>query len=284
MSRAALIRYGAYPCLFGGSAAAILLMATFGRPSAVLYGVVAAAAIAGVALLERIHPYEVQWLDDHGDAWADRLHLVVNFAMLAGAAFLASAIAPAMPDLGVWPQRWPIPLQVVLAGAILDAGLYAMHRASHRYAFLWRLHAVHHAAERLYWVNGERRHPLSAIALAAPGLVATSVLGAPADVVSAWLAILSVHLAFQHANIDYCVGPLRGFVGVAQSHRIHHRRDYETNQVNFGEFWLIWDRVFKTYKADPSPPRAGDVGLRNEDVPQDYGEQLRWPFATRRTP
>ena len=284
VSRTAFIRYWAYPGIFGGAAAVILLIGTFGRPGALLYGIVALAAIACVALLERVHPYETQWLDDHGDASADRVHLLVNFAMLAGAGYLAAAIAPVMPHLSVWPHRWPIPLQVVLAGAILDAGLYAMHRASHRYGFLWRLHAVHHAAERLYWINGERRHPLSALVLATPGLVATSLLGAPADVVTAWLAILSVHLAFQHANIDYSVGPLRLILGVAQSHRIHHRRDYEPNQVNFGEFWLIWDQLFGTYKSDPSPPRAGDVGLRDDVVPQGYAAQLRWPFASRSNP
>ncbi|WP_422822321.1 sterol desaturase family protein [Vreelandella nanhaiensis] len=34
-----------------------------------------------------------------------------------------------------------------------------MHRASHRIGWLWRLHAPHHSAERLYWLNGKRRHP-----------------------------------------------------------------------------------------------------------------------------
>ncbi|CAD0264297.1 hypothetical protein DENIT_20187 [Pseudomonas veronii] len=28
--------------------------------------------------------------------------------------------------------------------------------------WLWRFHMVHHSAERLYWMNGERGHPLHA--------------------------------------------------------------------------------------------------------------------------
>ena len=32
-----------------------------------------------------------------------------------------------------------------------------MHRANHACGVLWRLHALRHSPERLYWLNSERQ-------------------------------------------------------------------------------------------------------------------------------
>lgn len=279
MKPAVLIRYGAYPVVFGSAVGAVLLVANTDNPWPG-FALVAVLGIAAVALLERLQPYEPGWLEDHGDTLSDALHVLVNLAMLAGTAYALHALGGALPKLDIWPLSWPLWGQVVLAGAIIDAGLYAMHRLSHHVDWLWRLHAVHHGAERLYWMNGERRHPLSALVLATPGIACTVGIGAPPLVISAWFTLLSVHLAFQHANLDYRLGPFRRIFGVAEVHRWHHKRDYKDSQVNFGEFWMLWDRLFGTYRDHPGAVRAGDVGLGDKLCPKSYWHQLRWPFQS----
>lgn len=162
--------------------------------------------IALVAGLERVQPYERAWLHDHGDLSADVLHGAANLGLLAGTAYALHALHGLWLANTPWPTNWPAWTQLLLAGVIVDVGLYGMHRFSHRFARVWRLHAIHHSAERLYWLNGERRHPLSALLMAGPGLGLAVGLGAPPHILSAWLALLSVQLAFQHANLDYRVG------------------------------------------------------------------------------
>lgn len=274
----AAVRYGAYPLVMGATATAATLVLLRVLPAWPTLLIAAVAGIGAVALLERLQPFERAWQRDHGDTHADVLHGLVNFALLAGTAYGLHALRAVVPAGSAWPTTWPAWVQCLLAGAILDLGLYAMHRVSHRFAWAWRLHAIHHSAERLYWLNGERRHPLSALLMAGPGLVMIVALGAPALVVSVWLAMLSVHLAFQHANLDYSVGPLRRWLGTAELHRWHHKREYEDAQVNFGEFWLVWDRVFGTFLDQPGHVGAGDVGLREDTIPAAYGAHLRWPF------
>ena len=102
-----------------------------------------------------------------------------------------------------WPDQWPLWAQALAVGAVLDLSLYSVHWLSHRVAWLWRFHAIHHSSERLYWLNGERRHPLHVGMMAAPGLLAVVLMGAPALAVGAWLGLLAVHLAFQHSSLDY---------------------------------------------------------------------------------
>ena len=276
-----IVRYGAYPLVFGGAAAAVFAAADATHTAGLRFALIAAGGVLAVALLERLQPFQPAWNQDHGDTWTDALHLLVNLGLLSAAAGLLHALAGALPATAPWPRHWPVGVQIIAAGAVVDLGLYAMHRLSHRIAWLWRLHAIHHSAERLYWMNGERRHPLSAVLLAGPGLAATALLGAPPAVVSAWLTLLTVHLAFQHANLDYSLGPLRGILGVAESHRWHHKREYEDAEVNFGEFWLLWDRLFGTYRDPRTPLAANAVGLREAGFPATYAAQWRWPFARR---
>lgn len=278
-----LIRTTSYPLIAGGAALLLIHLASIGMAYWPLFPLVVAVGITLVALLERVAPFEPDWNRDHdGDTATDALHLFVSYLLTQSAVAMAFGLRGLLPEgVALWPTFAPLWLQVLLAGLILDLGLYIMHRASHASGFLWRLHAIHHGSERLYWLNGGRRHPLSALALAAPGLTVLLVLGATPIAVGAWLSFMSVHLAFQHANLDYRLGPLRHLLGVAEMHRFHHKRDFEDAQVNFGEVFLIWDRLFGTLHDAPRSPGKGEVGLRDEKIPASYWMQLRWPFLPR---
>lgn len=253
-----LLRVTAYPVVFGLSFWAVLEIVA--RPAWQWPGLAAVALVAMtvVAALEWVIPYQRAWLEDHDDLATDIAHALVNLAVLAGTAFALNALRVDLPS--VWPDAWPAWAQVLIAGAVMDLGLYLMHRASHHIGWMWRLHAPHHSSERLYWLNGERRHPLSAMLLASPGLLVVVALGAPPVIVSAWLTLLAVHLAFQHANVDYRMGPLRYVLGVAEIHRWHHKREYEDAQVNFGEFWMLWDHLGGTFHDRPNGVVAGELG------------------------
>ncbi len=275
-----LIRTLAYPLIAGGLAIVLFTMASQGVVYWPLFPLVVIAGITIVALLERIAPFEPEWNRDHGDTRVDALHLIVSHALIQSAIAISFGLRALMPEnFALWPTAAPMWAQVLMAGAIMDLGLYAMHRASHASGLLWRLHALHHSPERLYWLNGGRRHPLSALVLAGPGLTVLFLLGATPIAVGAWLSFMSIHLAFQHANLDYKLGPFRYVFGVAEMHRWHHKREFEDAQVNFGEVWLIWDHLFGTFHDAPKSPGKGEVGLHDESIPKGYWQQLRWPFA-----
>ena len=275
-----LIRTASYPLIAGGAALLLIHLARIGVAYWPLFPLVVAVGITLVALLERLSPYEPDWNRDHdGDTVGDALHLFVSYLLIQSSVAIAFGLRDLLPAHWVlWPQQAPMWAQVLLAGLILDLGLYAMHRASHASGFLWRLHAIHHSPERLYWLNGGRRHPLSALVLAGPGLTMLFLLGATPIAVGAWLSFMSVHLAFQHANLDYRLGLLRHVLGVAEMHRFHHKRDFEDAQVNFGEVFLIWDRLFGTFHDATRSPGKGEVGLHGDNMPSSYLQQLRWPF------
>jgi sterol desaturase/sphingolipid hydroxylase (fatty acid hydroxylase superfamily) len=276
------VPYGIYPLTL-----AVVLIVAWAVAAGIapwpLLPAVVAAAIVAIALLERRFPFEAAWLQDQGDLRADIVHAVVNWGLLSGAGWAVHTVVHAILGPGVlWPTAWPVASQLLLVALVVDIGLYAMHVASHRWPWAWRLHAVHHSAERLYWLNGERRHPLSALLMGGPGLLALAALGAPPTLVSAWLAVVAVHLAFQHANLDYRLGPLRRWIAGAETHRWHHKREYEDAQVNFGEVFLVWDRLFGTFLDETQRLAPDAVGLRGRTAPASYVRQLAWPFQVPR--
>lgn len=274
-----LIRYTAYPLIAASLFMLLLTMATQGVVYWPSFPLVVLAAVSVVALLERLAPFEPEWNQDHGDTRVDVLHLIVSHVLIQISVAIAFGLRSWLPDtMDLWPSTLPMWAEVLLAGAILDLGLYAMHRYSHVSGFLWKLHALHHSPERLYWLNGGRRHPLSALVLAGPGLMVLFLLGATPIAVAAWLSFMSIHLAFQHANLDYKLGPFRYVFGVAEMHRWHHKREFEDAQVNFGEVWLIWDHLFGTFHDAPKSPGKGEVGLHEDRIPSGYWAQLAWPF------
>lgn len=209
----------------------------------------------------------------------DILHAAFSLTLIITVVEIVSLSRSFLPIATLWPSQMNLAWQLLLAGFIIDFGLWFMHWLSHKNDVLWRLHALHHSSERLYWLNGERRHPISAIVLSSPGLMVVILLGAPANVIGAWFAIVGVHLAFQHANLDYTVGVFRKLLGVAEVHRWHHKREYEDAQVNFGEFWMLWDQLFGTYREGQNGVIAGEVGIR-DPMPLGYKDQLFWPFRS----
>lgn len=164
------IRFGSYPAVMGATALLLVWSAQNELPYYPAVPLIAALGVPFVAVLERHLPFHAAWLKDRGDTACDVMHAVVNLCVLFAVHFLLSAL----PDLAahaVWPRDWPVWAQALLAGIIVDFSLFAMHQLSHRVHWLWRFHAIHHSAERLYWLNGERRHPLHAAIMAGPGLL-----------------------------------------------------------------------------------------------------------------
>lgn len=237
---------------------------------------------AVIAILERRLPFHRPWNEDQGDRRADRIHYAAN--LLVGQASLglygvihAATGAPSWGLAGLaFGAAW-------LVGLVLfDLGLYAVHRWSHGGGLLWRLHAVHHSSTRIYMLNGQRRHFVHEICEGLPGLAALFAAGAPPALVSAVLGTVTLHLAWQHANIAYQLGALGHVIAGAESHRWHHQRQWRDVQGNYAAVLALWDRLFMTdlRRATAAPT---DVGMDDEPtLPKDWVGQHVWPFRSRR--
>lgn len=271
----------AYPVILGTATVLLVGGVAAGLSYWLLAPMVLGASALVVVALEHAMPWSSAWQRDHGDTRTDAAHIVANLFVGHVSIAMYSALLGS-GSRGIWPAGLPFFVQFLIAAIVMDLGLYVIHRASHHVGWLWRLHAIHHSAPRLYWLNGQRRHVVHEVLEGTPGIVVLGVVGAPASVISCSVGVLAVHLMMQHGNFRQRVGALDSVFAVAQLHRWHHQRRYAATQGNYGALLSVWDRLFGTMLARAGEATA-DVGMDDEpDLPVAWWAQLAWPFRARR--
>ncbi len=145
-------------------------------------------------------------------------------------------------------------LTIVVAMVLLDFAVYLQHVLFHAVPALWRLHRMHHADLDFDVTTGARFHPLEILASMLIKFAVIAALGPPAVAVLLFEVALNATAMFNHANVNIPVAfdrLLRLIVVTPDMHRVHHSvRPSETNS-NFGFNLPWWDRLFRTYRAQP---------------------------------
>jgi sterol desaturase/sphingolipid hydroxylase (fatty acid hydroxylase superfamily) len=149
--------------------------------------------------------------------------------------------------LGLWSA---IPA-VVLANFIG----YAWHRLRHAMP-LWRVHQLHHAAERLDISGAFMFHPLETIVEALLFTTSSAViLGATVEAAELAGTVGFFCACFQHANIR-TPRWLGYVVQRPESHSVHHARGIHA--FNYADLPMV-DIIFGTFKNPPE--RTSEVGF-----------------------
>lgn len=200
---------------------------------------------------ERVIPRWRRWPNNLGVVLIDTLaaRLVapsgaVGFAILAEAKGWGLFHLITMPD-------W---LELSLAVAILDLGIYFQHRAFHRLPALWRFHLMHHSDLDLDVTSGARFHPVEILISLGIKFLLITILGASALSVFVFEILLNATAMFNHSNVripERLERALRCFLVTPDMHRVHHSILQRETDSNFGFNLPWWDCLFRTYRAAP---------------------------------
>ncbi len=261
-----------------------------GVEPALAVGPPVAATYLFLALSERWLPWHRSWLRARGDLPTDLGLFLLNtgFAVLATPAVLAAGAGLGSRLAGrigaeFWPVAAPLTVQFPLALGVAELVEYSFHRAMHEVPWLWRFHATHHSAPRLYWLNAARFHPIDLFLVGTVKLVPLAALGAGPEIFALVTLFSGVHGAFQHANVPVRIGPLNWVFSMTELHRWHHAPDPEFANHNDGGNLIVWDVVFGTrfLPADREPPE--EIGIRDLPAfPPGLLANLLAPFRWRR--
>ena len=222
--------------------------------------------------------------------WASNLGIVFLNSALLRIVFPATAVAVAVlaqeRGWGLLNQHdVPFALAVVASVVALDFAIYLQHVMFHAVPALWRLHRVHHADLDFDVTTGARFHPIEILVSMLIKMAAIMVIGPPAVAVMVFEVLLNATAMFNHANVRLPPAAdrlLRLFVVTPDMHRVHHSvEEHETNS-NFGFNLSLWDRLFRTYKAQPDAGHERmTIGIRGYRAPKlvsDLPGMLVLPF------
>ena len=180
---------------------------------------------------------------------------------------------------------WPLWFEVILAFIILDFAIYLQHIATHKIPLLWRLHKVHHSDRDLDASSALRFHPIEIVLSMIYKCALVLLIGPAVIAVLIFEICLNASAIFNHANLilpQWLDRALRPFIVTPDMHRVHHSIIVSETDSNFGFNFSIWDRVFKTYQAQP---KAGHtemtIGLSEHqtNAPTNLIWSLKLPFA-----
>ncbi len=182
--------------------------------------------------------------------------LRIGFPFLA----IEAAIIAEQNSAGIL-RGLPPAVAVVVGILILDLVIYWQHRILHAVPLLWRLHRMHHADTGFDVTTGVRFHPLEIVLSMLLKLAAIAILGIVPLAVLSFEIMLSTGALFTHANLRLPARverALRLLVVTPDMHRIHHSWHRDETNSNFSFHLSIWDRLFRSYRAEP---RDGQLGI-----------------------
>ena len=181
------------------------------------------------------------------------LDQIVNLAVGAGFLVVYSFLSrhAAILDL-------PSHSLVTWIAAVLlhDLAYYLFHRASHRVNILWAAHAVHHQSEDYTFAVSLRQ---GAIATWVSYLfyLPLAILDVPVEVFVVVHGVYQVYQFLVHTRFIPGLGPLEHVLATPVLHRVHHGRDAEFLDKNYGGFFIIWDKLFRSFAPYTREPDYG---------------------------
>jgi len=146
---------------------------------------------------------------------------------------------------------WAVLIITILA---LDFAVWLQHVMSHRWAWFWRLHRMHHSDLDIDVTTALRFHPLE----------------------------IFISLIYKSAVIIALGAPLMAVLVTPDMHRVHHSIDKRETNHNYGFCLSWWDRLFRFYTDQPREGHTGmTIGLTEfrQSKDQTFGRLLIQPLS-----
>ena len=176
----------------------------------------------------------------------------------------------------------PVWLKLVLGVAILDMATYWFHRFSHLVPVLWRFHRVHHSDTTMDSSTYFRAHPIEVFFWfgSAPILMA-GIFGLNLLAVGLYFLMVTPFVIIEHSNLrfpswlDKTVGLV---ITTPNLHKIHHDQDQHYTDSNFADIFILWDRIFGTFKYKPVDQVKFGLKEFEKEEKQTFWYLLKSPF------
>ena len=238
-----------------------------------------------VALVVLLLFCERRWPAEHRPVRArGHLHDAVFFALHV------VAVVPLMTLLGVafaqllgshagwlespWTGSWPRWLLLGVTLLLMDGANWLAHWADHRFAALWRMHALHHSQEEVNVLTSFRAHPLSHLAgfflAAVPVIVLMGDRGMAPVLITVYVCLGTL----PHTNVPWSFGPVGKVVVSPAYHRLHHSAE-QSDGYNLGVVLTVWDVLAGRARFPVAGAPTFRTGLADRPLPVEQSDRTR---------
>ncbi len=214
--------------------------------------------------------------------------ILVNFSM----AFILVNACLWVEDKGIGLFQWinmNIYLMLILGLVLLDLlSSWLPHWVQHQVTWMWKFHLIHHTDQHIDTTSANRHHPGESVIRFVFTTVSVIVLGVPLWMIFMYQSLSVVLTQFNHSNIkmpDWLDNLLILIFCTPNMHRVHHHYRRPYSDMNYGNIFSIWDRIFRTFiKVDNTKLKYGIDSHMSTEETENIISLLKIPFLPYRQP
>src|SRR4029079_5250392 len=132
---------------------------------------------------------------------------------------------------------------------LTDLIWYWYHRLAHEINILWTVHVVHHQSEEFNYTASSRITVLQALVRTGFWCI-LPLVGFPASMITSLLLIHGCYPFFVHTRLIGKLGILEYIFVTPSHHRVHHASNEKYLDKNYGDVFIIWDKLFGTFQKE----------------------------------
>jgi len=206
------------------------------------------------------------------------INLIMAFMLLKSADWVTAN------DFGILHLiSMPIWLEIIVGLMLLDLiGAWLIHYIEHHVTFMWKFHLIHHSDQHIDTFSATRHHPGESVFRFVFTILAVLISGAPIWMVFLYQSISLVMSQFNHSNISFPLWLdkiLSAVIATPHMHRVHHHYRMPYSDMNYGNIFSIWDRIFQTYvRVDNRKLKYGVDTHMDIKSSESIVELLKIPF------
>lgn len=224
-----------------------------------ILGVTFVLGVAAALLLEkvagRIRPRTFSASFWQG-VWFQILNIAILGVVLAAALRLVhQGYDTYLPFLNVRVLKGYSPLeQFAVLFVVGDFIRYVRHWLMHKVPIFWVFHAVHHSDSEVGPTTEFRSHIGEKVVGSLVNTGPMMLFGADPGVVTTLVVLGEFWALFVHSSARITLGPVGRFVSNPCFHRLHHSKEPDHWDRNYGTYLTVWDRMFGTAVMDYDAP------------------------------
>jgi sterol desaturase/sphingolipid hydroxylase (fatty acid hydroxylase superfamily) len=176
----------------------------------------------------------------------------------------------------------PVWAKLILGVALFDFVTYWFHRLSHKVPLLWRFHRVHHSDTSMDASTYFRGHPVEIFLwFGVSNILAAGIFGLDLLALGFYFLVATPFFIIEHTNIrfpkwlDKTVGLIFTTPNI---HKVHHEQDQYYTDSNYADIFILWDRIFGTFKYKPTGQINFGLKEFENDRKQTFWYLLISPF------
>jgi len=128
---------------------------------------------------------------------------------------------------------------------------YFNHRITHNVRWLWTVHHSHHSSTRFNLSTALRQNLLFPITGGwLLWWMPIALIGYDKFSVIIMMEIITAYQFFLHTSTIDKLGPFESIFNTPSHHRVHHGKNPMQIDKNFGAVFIVWDRVFGSFRSE----------------------------------